>query len=79
MKFSRVFPTPKTHDYFMFMDSLGYHDKLLDAFETRLVQKVSFYLGFNLPGLTKKCCRFSDNIHEGIEYIESYCRNNAHI
>ena len=37
VKFSKAFPSPKTHSYFMFMDSLSYHDKLLDAFETRYI------------------------------------------
>ena len=32
--FSRVFPTPTSHTYFAFFDSLSYHDKLLDAFES---------------------------------------------
>ena len=33
--FSRVFPTSTSHNYFAFFDSLSYHDKLLDAFESR--------------------------------------------
>jgi len=34
-KFSRVFPTAQTHEYFQFFDYLPYYDKLLDAFEER--------------------------------------------
>lgn len=56
-KFTKAFPTKKTHEYFQFMDYLSYNDKLLDAFEEK----------------------FGENIEAGIAYVESYCKNNAHI
>ena len=34
-KFTKAFPTKRTHQYFQFMDYLSYNDKLLDAFEER--------------------------------------------
>ena len=72
VKFSKAFPSPKTHSYFMFMDSLSYHDKLLDAFETRSAV-------FMIINNYYDCFRFGDKIQEGIDYVESYCKNNAHI
>lgn len=33
-QFRRIFPTPQTHAYFRFMESVSYFDKLLDAYET---------------------------------------------
>jgi len=32
-KFSKIFPTSTTHEYFQYFDYLPYYDKLLDAFE----------------------------------------------
>ena len=56
-RFTRAFPSSRTHEYFKFFDYLSYNDKLLDAFETR----------------------FGSDINSGIEFVESYCRNNSHI
>ena len=33
--FIRVFPRPKSHEYFRFFETLHYYDKLLDAFEMK--------------------------------------------
>ena len=75
VKFSKAFPSPKTHSYFMFMDSLSYHDKLLDAFETRYIPSCLH----DHMIINNYCFRFGDKIQEGIDYVESYCKNNAHI
>ena len=56
-RFTRAFPSSRTHEYFKFFDYLSYNDQLLDAFETR----------------------FGSDINSGIEFVESYCRNNSHI
>ena len=45
-KFSRIFPTSKTHEYFQFFDYLPYYDKLLDAFEERFGNNIEAGIAF---------------------------------
>ena len=52
-KFSRVFPTAKTHEYFQFFDYLPYYDKLLDAFEERFCHDTASAIAY-IDDLCKK-------------------------
>jgi hypothetical protein len=56
-KFSRVFPSPTSHQYLQFFDSVSYYDKLLNAFEA----KYSDFYEEGLKFIDKYCQR---NLHQ---------------